>query len=61
MMSLPSSDIVQAYECGQRHFGDNSIQELVEKAKELPTDINWHFIGTLQSNKCKLVGVAGVF
>jgi PLP dependent protein len=51
----PTSDIMQAYDCGQRHFGENYIQELVDKAKELPTDINWHFIGTLQSNKCKLV------
>ncbi|KAI8820994.1 alanine racemase [Fimicolochytrium jonesii] len=48
----PASDLMCAYEAGQRHFGEN-IQELVDKAAELPTDINWHFIGSLQSNKCK--------
>ncbi|KND00917.1 YggS family pyridoxal phosphate enzyme [Spizellomyces punctatus DAOM BR117] len=48
----PASDLLIAYEAGQRHFGEN-VQELVEKAAQLPTDICWHFIGTLQSNKCK--------
>eukprot|EP00842_Homolaphlyctis_polyrhiza_P006962 jgi/Hompol1/855/HPOL_004338-RA len=48
----PASDILAAYELGHRHFGEN-IQELVEKAALLPRDINWHFIGSLQSNKCK--------
>ncbi|CAJ0841422.1 7398_t:CDS:10, partial [Entrophospora sp. SA101] len=43
----PVSDILLAYEAGQRHFGENYIQELVEK------NIQWHFIGSLQSNKCK--------
>lgn len=51
----PVSDILAAYNCGQRHFGENYIQELVEKAPQLPSDIQWHFIGTLQSNKCKMV------
>ncbi|KAI9202957.1 uncharacterized protein BJ171DRAFT_511366 [Polychytrium aggregatum] len=50
----PSSDIRAAYETGHRHFGEN-IQELVSKANELPDDIQWHFIGSLQSNKCKLL------
>ena len=51
----PATDIQAAYDCGQRHFGENYVQELVSKAPELPKDINWHFIGHLQSNKCKLV------
>ncbi|KAJ2340742.1 hypothetical protein GGF43_006337, partial [Coemansia sp. RSA 2618] len=49
----PGSDILAAYEDGQRHFGENYVQELCEKAAALPTDIQWHFIGRLQSNKCK--------
>ncbi|KAG0245203.1 hypothetical protein BGW41_002672 [Actinomortierella wolfii] len=51
----PSSDIMAAYKTGHRHFGENYVQELVEKANELPKDIQWHFIGSLQSNKCKIV------
>uniref|UniRef100_A0A0W0EUN8 Pyridoxal phosphate homeostasis protein n=1 Tax=Moniliophthora roreri TaxID=221103 RepID=A0A0W0EUN8_MONRR len=51
----PSSDIFVCYENGQKDFGENYVQELVDKAKELPNDIRWHFIGTLQSNKAKLV------
>ncbi|KAF9912939.1 hypothetical protein EC991_007553 [Linnemannia zychae] len=52
----PASDIFAAYEkAGQRHFGENYVQELEEKSKELPSDIQWHFIGSLQSNKCKIV------
>ncbi|TPX60959.1 alanine racemase [Powellomyces hirtus] len=50
----PNSDLMEAYDQGQRHFGEN-IQELVDKATQLPKDIQWHFIGTLQSNKCKLL------
>ncbi|KAF7289639.1 Pyridoxal phosphate homeostasis protein [Mycena chlorophos] len=49
----PASDIQACYEEGQRDFGENYVQELVDKAKELPEDIRWHFIGTLQSNKAK--------
>ncbi|CAG8550410.1 2584_t:CDS:2, partial [Scutellospora calospora] len=49
------TDIRIAYEGGQRHFGENYVQELVEKSKELPLDIQWHFIGPLQSNKCKML------
>ncbi|CDZ97277.1 Proline synthetase co-transcribed protein [Phaffia rhodozyma] len=49
----PSSDIMALYNNGYRHFGENYIQELSDKAKELPTDIHWHFIGSLQSNKVK--------
>ncbi|KAI8925863.1 hypothetical protein BC831DRAFT_459347 [Entophlyctis helioformis] len=51
----PASDIAAAYALGHRHFGENYIQELVEKAAILPKDIKWHFIGSLQSNKCKLL------
>ncbi|RHZ57115.1 hypothetical protein Glove_393g14 [Diversispora epigaea] len=51
----PVSDISIAYEAGQRHFGENYTQELIEKSKMLPLDIQWHFIGTVQSNKCKML------
>ncbi|KAG0048638.1 hypothetical protein BGZ83_006429 [Gryganskiella cystojenkinii] len=52
----PASDILAAYEkTGQRNFGENYVQELEEKSKQLPSDIQWHFIGSLQSNKCKVV------
>ena len=49
----PVSDIAVAYDAGQRHFGENKVQEMVEKAAQLPTDINWHLIGHLQTNKVK--------
>jgi hypothetical protein len=53
----PVSDIVQAYKAGHRLFGENYVQEGVEKITALQelNDIEWHFIGPLQSNKCKLV------
>lgn len=51
----PSSLLLEAYEAGQRHFGENYVQELVGKAEELPDDIHWHFIGPLQSNKANLL------
>ena len=53
----PVSDIVQAYEAGQRLFGENYVQEGVEKIQALQTldDIEWHYIGPLQSNKTRLV------
>merc|ERR1719410_320209 len=44
-------NIREAYEAGQRHFGENYVQEICNKAPELPSDIKWHFIGNLQSNK----------
>ncbi len=47
--------ILQLYELGQRDFGENYVQELVEKHKHLPSDIRWHFIGHLQSNKAKKI------
>lgn len=51
----PASDIMELYELGQRDFGENYVQELVEKAEQLPKDIRWHFIGHLQSNKVKYI------
>lgn len=49
----PASDVRVLYDAGHRHFGENYVQELLTKAAELPSDIQWHFIGGLQSNKCK--------
>lgn len=49
----PASDIKALYDHGVRHFGENYVQELIGKAKVLPKDIKWHFIGGLQTNKCK--------
>jgi len=51
----PVADIRALYEMGQRDFGENYVQELVDKASQLPADIRWHFIGHLQTNKVKLV------
>lgn len=51
----PVEDILELYEIGQRDFGENYVQELVQKASMLPTDIKWHFIGHLQTNKVKLI------
>ena len=48
-------DILELYRLGQRDFGENYVQELVEKYQQLPKDICWHFIGHLQSNKVKLI------
>ncbi len=51
----PASDIAQMHALGQRDFGENYVQELVEKQALLPADIHWHFIGHLQSNKVKYI------
>lgn len=51
----PNEDIMAAYTAGQRRFGENRPQELAAKAAALPDDIEWHFIGHLQTNKIKLV------
>ncbi|HNQ27618.1 MAG TPA: YggS family pyridoxal phosphate-dependent enzyme [Aquaticitalea sp.] len=51
----PNSDIMEAYNAGQRVFGENYVQEMVEKHEQLPRDIQWHFIGHLQSNKVKYI------
>lgn len=49
----PIADIQEAYNAGQRIFGENKIQEMVAKYEELPKDIEWHMIGHLQRNKVK--------
>jgi len=51
----PVADIQALYNAGQRAFGENYVQELVQKQPELPSDIEWHFIGHLQSNKVKYI------
>lgn len=51
----PMEAVLAAYEVGQRHFGENYVQELVSKQAEAPADIHWHFIGHLQSNKVKYI------
>ncbi len=51
----PHEAIREAYQEGQRDFGENKVQELVEKQASLPDDIRWHFIGHLQSNKVKYI------
>ncbi|MBS0027471.1 YggS family pyridoxal phosphate-dependent enzyme [Chitinophaga sp. 22321] len=51
----PAADIEAFYAAGQRIFGENYVQELTEKQAALPADIEWHFIGHLQSNKVKFI------
>lgn len=51
----PNELLQEAYDAGQRDFGENYVQELVDKAASLPKDIRWHFIGHLQSNKVKYI------
>src|SRR6187551_2126869 len=51
----PVSDLMQAYEAGQRIFGENKIQEMAEKWEEMPKDIQWHMIGHVQTNKVKFM------
>lgn len=51
----PNEAIMEAYDAGQRDFGENYVQELSDKAEQLPKDIRWHFIGHLQSNKVKYI------
>lgn len=51
----PVQDILELYESGHRDFGENYVQEMVDKAAQLPEDIRWHFIGHLQSNKVKYI------
>jgi PLP dependent protein len=53
--TMPVSDIREAYNTGHREFGENKAQELSEKQKQLPSDIAWHMIGHLQTNKVKLI------
>ena len=51
----PNEDLLEAYDAGQRHFGENKVQELCEKWNSLPKDIRWHIIGHLQTNKVKYI------
>src|SRR5688572_6405200 len=51
----PVEDIQEMYNMGQRDFGENYVQEMVDKAAQLPKDIRWHFIGHLQTNKVKYI------
>ncbi|MCB0402289.1 MAG: YggS family pyridoxal phosphate-dependent enzyme [Flavobacteriales bacterium] len=51
----PNNDILEAYNAGQRIFGENKVQELSTKYESLPKDIEWHMIGHLQSNKVKYI------
>ena len=51
----PNEDIMEAYEMGQRDFGENKVQDLVAKYEALPKDIRWHMIGHLQRNKVKYI------
>ena len=51
----PVELIREAYEAGQRHFGENKVQEMMDKKPLLPDDVKWHLIGHLQSNKVKYI------
>ena len=51
----PNEKILALYDKGQRAFGENRVQELVEKYESLPKDIEWHMIGHLQKNKVKYI------
>ena len=53
--TMPNASISEAYNGGQRDFGENKVQDLVKKYDDLPKDIRWHFIGHLQSNKVKFI------
>ena len=50
-----SEEIIQAYDVGQRIFGENKVQEMTEKQRVLPSDIYWHMVGHLQRNKVKYI------
>ena len=51
----PAEAIMEAYDCGERDFGESRVQELLPKYEALPKDIRWHFIGHLQTNKVKMI------
>lgn len=53
--TMSTEDIMSVYDRGHRDFGENRADELADKAASLPKDINWHFVGTLQSNKARTV------
>ena len=52
----PISDLMEAYNAGQRIFGENKIQEMADKYQKMPKDIEWHMIGHVQRNKVKYMG-----
>jgi len=52
---MPVETLMLAYNENQRHFGENYVQEICDKAPQMPDDIRWHFIGGLQSNKAKML------
>ncbi|MDE5794576.1 MAG: YggS family pyridoxal phosphate-dependent enzyme [Muribaculaceae bacterium] len=57
----PAEAVKEAYDAGQRIFGESRVQELLEKVKVLPPDIKWHFIGHLQTNKVRqLIGLTSL-
>ena len=57
----PADAVKEAYDAGQRIFGESRVQELLEKVKVLPSDIKWHFIGHLQTNKVRqLIGLTSL-
>ena len=59
--TVPSERVLEAYEAGLRHFGENRVQEALPKIAALPSDIHWHLIGRLQSNKInKILGRFGI-
>jgi uncharacterized pyridoxal phosphate-containing UPF0001 family protein len=55
----PVDMLMEAYNEGQRHFGENYVKEIVEKVPLMPKDVRWHFIGHLQSNKAKQLVLNG--
>jgi uncharacterized pyridoxal phosphate-containing UPF0001 family protein len=53
--TMPVPAVQEAYAAGQRDFGENRVQELLDKESQLPSDIRWHLIGHLQTNKVRVV------
>ena len=53
----PVADLMEAYDAGQRFFGENKIQEMTEKWEQMPKDIQWHMIGHIQTNKVKFMAL----
>src|SRR3954469_16638985 len=53
--TYPAEKVMEAYDAGQRIFGENKVQEMTDKYEQLPKDIEWHLIGHLQTNKVKFI------
>ncbi len=53
--TMPVASLQKAYDCGERNFGENKVQEIIQKQALLPSDIKWHLIGHLQTNKVKSI------